>query len=160
MIGITLVDDLAFVVMTILLPALTTMTATSFYSLGVAFGKALLILVPAGIVAVKVVPRLMAAVVRIGSQELSVLVALGLGLPRQPRPMLWVCRWRWVRFSRAWSSVTPPLPERRWGICFRSAMPLWPCFSLLLGRSSIQAPCSRTCRRCLRFWGWWFSESS
>lgn len=79
MIGITLVDDLAFVVMTILLPALTTMTATSFYSLGVAFGKALLILVPAGIVAVKVVPRLMAAVVRIGSQELSVLVALGLG---------------------------------------------------------------------------------
>jgi len=79
MIGITLVDDLAFVVMTILLPALTTMTATRFYSIGIAFGKALLILVPAGFVAFKVVPRLMAVVVRIGSQELSVLVALGLG---------------------------------------------------------------------------------
>lgn len=79
MIGITLVDDLAFVVMTILLPALTTMTATRFYSIGTVFGKALLILVPACIVAVKVVPRWMAAVVRIGSQELSVLVALGLG---------------------------------------------------------------------------------
>jgi CPA2 family monovalent cation:H+ antiporter-2 len=79
MIGITLVDDLAFVVMTILLPALTAMTATRFYSIAIAFGKALVILLPVGFVAMKIVPRIMAAVARIGSQELFVLVALGLG---------------------------------------------------------------------------------
>lgn len=79
MIGITLVDDLAFVVMTILLPTLTTISATRFYSVGIAFGKSLLILIPMGIVAVKVVPRLMAIVGRMGSEELSLLVALGLG---------------------------------------------------------------------------------
>jgi monovalent cation:H+ antiporter-2, CPA2 family len=79
MIGITLVDDLAFVVMTILLPALTAINATRLYSIGVAFGKAIVILVPVGVVAVKVVPRLMATVARMGSKELSLLVALGLG---------------------------------------------------------------------------------
>ena len=79
MIGITLVDDLAFVVMTILLPALTAINATRLYSIGVAFGKAIVILVPVGVVAVKVVPHLMATVARMGSEELSLLVALGLG---------------------------------------------------------------------------------
>jgi K+:H+ antiporter len=80
MIGITLKwMDLAFPVMTILLPALTTMTKTRFYSIGIAFGKALLILVPVGIVAVKVVPGDDRRGSKIGNRELSVLVALGLG---------------------------------------------------------------------------------
>lgn len=79
MIGITLVDDLVFVVMTILLPTLTTISATRFYSVGMGFAKSLLILVPIGLVAIKIVPPLMAVVRRMGSEELSLLVALGLG---------------------------------------------------------------------------------
>ncbi len=79
MIGITLVDDLAFVVMTVLLPTLTTLSASRLYVVGIAFGKALLILVPVVFVGMKVVPRLMALISRTQSQEQFVLVALGLG---------------------------------------------------------------------------------
>ena len=79
MIGITLVDDLAFVVMTVLLPALTTLSASRFYAVGIAFGKALLILIPVVFVGMKVVPRLMALLSRTQSQEQFVLVALSLG---------------------------------------------------------------------------------
>jgi CPA2 family monovalent cation:H+ antiporter-2 len=79
MVGITLVDDLVFVVMTVLLPSLSSMSGSRLIGVGLAFGKAVLILVPVAVVAAKVIPPLMARVPRTPNQELRVLVALGLG---------------------------------------------------------------------------------
>lgn len=79
MVGITLVDDLVFVVMTVLLPSLAAMSGSKLLGVGLAFGKALLILVPVAFVAAKIVPPLMARVPRTENQELRLLVALGLG---------------------------------------------------------------------------------
>jgi CPA2 family monovalent cation:H+ antiporter-2 len=79
MVGITLVDDLVFVVMTVLLPSLATISGSRLLGAGLAFGKALLILVPVVVVAAKVIPPLMARVPRTTNQELRVLVALALG---------------------------------------------------------------------------------
>ena len=79
MVGITLVDDLVFVVMTVLLPSLAAMSGSKLLGGGLAFGKALLILVPVAFVAAKIVPPLMARVPRTENQELRLLVALGLG---------------------------------------------------------------------------------
>ena len=64
MIGITLVEDLAVVVLTVLLPSLANLTGRHFLSLGIALGKALLILTPVMFVAAKLVPRLMTRVGR------------------------------------------------------------------------------------------------
>jgi CPA2 family monovalent cation:H+ antiporter-2 len=79
MIGITLVDDLAFVVMIVLIPVLTTLSGSEFLSIGLAFAKALLILVPVAFIGAKVVPPLMARIPDTRDQELRVLVALALG---------------------------------------------------------------------------------
>ena len=79
MIGITLVDDLAFVVMIVLIPVLTTLSGSEFLSIGFAFGKALLILIPVVFIAAKLVPPLMARIPDTRNQELRVLVALALG---------------------------------------------------------------------------------
>jgi CPA2 family monovalent cation:H+ antiporter-2 len=79
MIGITLVEDVAVVVLTILLPAFSVLTGERFLSLGMLLGKAALILVPVLFLATKLVPPLMARVARTESQELFVLVAVALG---------------------------------------------------------------------------------
>jgi CPA2 family monovalent cation:H+ antiporter-2 len=79
MIGITLVEDLAVVVLTVLLPSLTNLTGGHFLALGIAFGKALLILTPVMFVAAKLVPRLMTGVGRMGNEELYLMVVLSLG---------------------------------------------------------------------------------
>jgi CPA2 family monovalent cation:H+ antiporter-2 len=79
MIGITLVEDLAVVVLTVLLPSLSNLTGGHFLALGIALGKALLILTPVMFVAAKLVPRLMTRVNRMGSEELYLLVVLALG---------------------------------------------------------------------------------
>jgi CPA2 family monovalent cation:H+ antiporter-2 len=79
MIGITLVEDLAVVVLTVLLPSMTTLTGSHFISLLIAFGKALLILVPVMFVAAKLVPPLMKRIEGTGNDELYVLVVLALG---------------------------------------------------------------------------------
>jgi CPA2 family monovalent cation:H+ antiporter-2 len=79
MIGITLVDDLVFVIMVVLLPLLAKPGDTDLLQIGAAFAKPLLVLVPVVFFAVKLVPPLMARVANIGSQELYVLVALALG---------------------------------------------------------------------------------
>ena len=79
MVGITLVDDLVFVVMIVLLPSLATISGSRLLGAGLAFGKAFLILVPVIVVAAKVIPPLMARVPRTTNQELRVLVALALG---------------------------------------------------------------------------------
>jgi CPA2 family monovalent cation:H+ antiporter-2 len=79
MIGITLVEDLAVVVLTILLPSLSDITAGRLLILVVALGKALLILTPVTFVAYKLVPALMRRVQRAANPEFFVLVALALG---------------------------------------------------------------------------------
>src|SRR5579862_392119 len=79
MIGITLVEDLAVVVLTVLLPSLTGLTGSHFVVLLIAFGKALLILVPVMFVAAKLVPPLMKRVEQAGNDEMYVLVVLALG---------------------------------------------------------------------------------
>ena len=79
MIGITLVEDLAVVVLTVLLPSLSNLTGSHFLSLLIAFGRALLILIPVMFVAAKLVPPLMKRVEGTGNDELYVLVVLALG---------------------------------------------------------------------------------
>jgi monovalent cation:H+ antiporter-2, CPA2 family len=79
MIGITLVEDLAVVVLTVLLPSMSNLTGSHFVALLIAFGKALLILIPVMFVAAKLVPPLMKRVGQAGNDEMYVLVVLALG---------------------------------------------------------------------------------
>jgi CPA2 family monovalent cation:H+ antiporter-2 len=79
MIGITLVEDFAVVILTVLLPSMTVLTGDRFAALGVSMGKAVLIIAPVILVAAKLVPPLMARVAKTGSEELFVLVAVALG---------------------------------------------------------------------------------
>ena len=79
MIGITLVEDLAVVMLTILLPSLNDLTRGKVVALSVAMGKALLILVPVTFVAHILVPPLMRRVQQAANPEFFVLVALALG---------------------------------------------------------------------------------
>src|SRR6267143_4346653 len=65
MIGITLVEDLAVVVLTILLPSLGDITGGKLLALGIAVGKALLMLTPVTFIAHKLVPPLMRRVMQI-----------------------------------------------------------------------------------------------
>ena len=57
MIGITLVEDLVVVVLTILMPVLASLTPHHLLGVAQALGKAALILVPIGFLAVYLVPR-------------------------------------------------------------------------------------------------------
>jgi CPA2 family monovalent cation:H+ antiporter-2 len=79
MIGITLVEDLAVVVLTILLPSLGDLNRSRLLALGIALGKALLILTPITVIAHKLIPRLMRHVVKAANPEFFVLVTLALG---------------------------------------------------------------------------------
>lgn len=79
MIGITLVEDLAVVVLTVLLPSLNNLTGGHFLALGIAMGKALLILTPVMFVAAKLVPPLMKCINQADNEELYLLVVLALG---------------------------------------------------------------------------------
>ena len=79
MIGITLVEDLAVVVLTVLLPSLTEISSDKVLAIGLAMGKALLILTPVILIAAKLVPKLMKRVAAAGNEELYLLVVLALG---------------------------------------------------------------------------------
>jgi CPA2 family monovalent cation:H+ antiporter-2 len=79
MIGITLVEDLAVVALTILLPSLGDLNRSRLLGLAIALGKALVILIPITLVAHKLIPRLMRRVVKAANPEFFVLVALALG---------------------------------------------------------------------------------
>jgi monovalent cation:H+ antiporter-2, CPA2 family len=79
MIGITLVEDLAVVVLTILLPSLGDLSGGRLLALAIAMGKALLILIPVTLVAHKLIPPLMRHVAKAANPEFFVLVALALG---------------------------------------------------------------------------------
>jgi CPA2 family monovalent cation:H+ antiporter-2 len=80
MIGITLVEDLAVVILIVLIPALGTLEPGRLITIGTTLGQSLLILVPAGYVAAKIVPSLMTRVARMRSDEMFLLVALAVGL--------------------------------------------------------------------------------
>jgi K+:H+ antiporter len=78
MIGITLVEDLAVVVLTVLLPVLGALEPGRLLTIGAA-GEALLVLVPLAYLAARVVPRILALVARTQNDELFLLVALTIG---------------------------------------------------------------------------------
>jgi monovalent cation:H+ antiporter-2, CPA2 family len=80
MIGITLVEDLAVVVLTVLLPTLGALEPGRVLAIGRALLTAAIILVPFTYLALKVVPRVMRRVARTGSEELFLLVALTIAL--------------------------------------------------------------------------------
>ncbi len=80
MIGITLVEDVAVVLLTILLPTFNSLSARHFASLSVMIGKAALVLLPVTVVATKLVPPILAGVARSGNKELFLLVTLAIGL--------------------------------------------------------------------------------
>jgi CPA2 family monovalent cation:H+ antiporter-2 len=80
MIGITLVEDLAVVVLIVLIPALGTLEPGRLLTIAIAIGKSLLVLIPAIYVANKIVPPLMTRVARLHSDEIFLLVALAVGL--------------------------------------------------------------------------------
>ncbi len=80
MIGITLVEDLVVVVLTILMPVLATLSPHHLLGVALALGKAALILAPIGFLAVYLVPRWLARVARAENKELFLLVILAICL--------------------------------------------------------------------------------
>lgn len=80
MIGITLVEDLVVVALTILMPTLATLSPHHLLGVGLALGKAALILAPIGFLAVYLVPRWLARVARADNKELFLLVILAICL--------------------------------------------------------------------------------
>ena len=80
MIGITLVEDLAVVILIVLLPRLGSLDAARVLEIARGIGLSLAILAPFVYLASKVVPGLMTRVARTQNQELFLLVALTLAL--------------------------------------------------------------------------------
>ena len=80
MIGITLVEDLAVVILIVIIPTLGTLDTGRLLTIAGTLGRALLILVPAGYVAARIIPPLMTRVARMHSDEMFLLVALAVGL--------------------------------------------------------------------------------
>ena len=80
MIGITLVEDLVVVVLTILMPAMVSLSPHHLLAIGIALGKAVLILAPIGFLAVYLIPRSLASVARSENKELFLLIILAICL--------------------------------------------------------------------------------
>ena len=80
MVGITLAEDLAVVVLTILMPVLVSLTPHHLLGVGMALGKAALILAPMGFLAVYLVPHLLERIARSNNKELFLLVLLAICL--------------------------------------------------------------------------------
>jgi CPA2 family monovalent cation:H+ antiporter-2 len=80
MIGITLVEDLVVVVLTILMPVLVSLTPHHLLGVAQALGKAAAILVPIGLLATYLVPRALERIARSKNQELFLLVILAICL--------------------------------------------------------------------------------
>jgi CPA2 family monovalent cation:H+ antiporter-2 len=78
MIGITLVEDLAVVVLIVLVPALGTLEAGRLLAIAKALGTAVLVLVPFFFLAARGVPLVLARVARLRSEEIFLLIALGI----------------------------------------------------------------------------------
>jgi K+:H+ antiporter len=80
MIGISLVEDLAVVALTVLIPALGESVTERPIAVATAIGKAAIVLIPVVWLAFKGVPPLMRAVARTQNDELFLLVVLAIGL--------------------------------------------------------------------------------
>jgi CPA2 family monovalent cation:H+ antiporter-2 len=80
MIGITLVEDLAVVVLTILMPVLVSLSPHHLFGVGKALVQAALILVPVGVLARYLVPRMLARIARADNKELFLLILLAVCL--------------------------------------------------------------------------------
>ncbi|HET9488980.1 MAG TPA: cation:proton antiporter [Methylomirabilota bacterium] len=80
MIGITLVEDLAVVVLIVLVPRLGALDTDRLISIGAALGLGIAILVPVFYLAARVAPPILTYVVRMRSQEVFLLVALAIAL--------------------------------------------------------------------------------
>jgi CPA2 family monovalent cation:H+ antiporter-2 len=80
MIGITLVEDLAVVLLIVLIPRLGTLDAGRALSIAAGLGLGVAILVPFFYLAARVVPLLLTRVSRAHSQELFLLVALAIAM--------------------------------------------------------------------------------
>ena len=80
LIGLTLVEDLAVVVLIVLLPALGAFEPGRLGAVGLALLRALVILVPFWLLAVRVMPRVLTWVARTRSAELFLLVVLAIAL--------------------------------------------------------------------------------
>src|SRR5207244_1157977 len=80
LVGISLVEDLAAVVLMALMPALGALAPDRLLAIGRGLGVAALVLVPFLLIAARVVPALLTRVARTRDQELFLLVALMIGL--------------------------------------------------------------------------------
>jgi monovalent cation:H+ antiporter-2, CPA2 family len=80
MIGITLVEDLAVICMTVVLPVLGGSSEGRFLKAAWLLGKALILLVPLVFLAIKVIPRLLRRVKLTCNSELLLLVAIAICL--------------------------------------------------------------------------------
>jgi CPA2 family monovalent cation:H+ antiporter-2 len=80
MIGIALVEDIAVVVLMVLIPALGTLEADRFLAVGRALGSAVIVLGPFVYLAAKVMPRVLLLVARTQNEELYLLVVLALAV--------------------------------------------------------------------------------
>ena len=80
MIGIALVEDVAVVAMTVLMPALGEFDSGRLLVIGEALVKALVILLPVGYLGTKVIPPIMTHVARTQNHELFLLVTLAISL--------------------------------------------------------------------------------
>ncbi|MGC1296228.1 MAG: cation:proton antiporter [Alloacidobacterium sp.] len=76
MVTLTLVEDLAVVILTVLLPTLGSSSSANYLQVLWKIGKALLLLVPVILVGWKIVPRLLARVEKACNDELSLLLSL------------------------------------------------------------------------------------
>jgi CPA2 family monovalent cation:H+ antiporter-2 len=80
MIGIALVEDIAVVVLLVLIPTLGTLDAGRLFAVARALGSAAIILVPFVYLAAKVMPRLFLVFARTQNEELFLLVTLALAV--------------------------------------------------------------------------------
>src|SRR5580658_3833386 len=80
MIGVTLVEDLAVICMTLVLPAFGGSGKDLFVNAAWTLGKALLLLIPLGFVAIKVIPPVLRRVKATCNQELFLLIAIAVCL--------------------------------------------------------------------------------
>jgi monovalent cation:H+ antiporter-2, CPA2 family len=76
MVTLTLVEDLAVVILTVLLPSLGTSGGADYGQVAWKIGKALLLLVPVVFAGWKIVPRILARVEKASNDEISLMLAL------------------------------------------------------------------------------------
>lgn len=79
-IGITLVEDLAVICMTVVLPVFSGSEGNRLVKAAWALGKALILLIPLGLLAIKVIPRILRRVKLTCNAELLLLVAIAVCL--------------------------------------------------------------------------------